>query len=184
MYVKETNLKNLIEGEKQFQVPLYQRQYEWKKAQLNQLWDDILEQYDLLTPDESGESKTDEPTHFIGSLVLAPSPSIQASGVTSFLVIDGQQRLTSLLVALCALRDFVVLDDSQAIERFNERYLINNYGEGLLRYRLLPTQNDRETFCGIIDRLDSQPNRDAIGNAYSFLGLTLLIQDRITSHWF
>ncbi len=168
MYVKETNLKNLIEGEKQFQVPLYQRQYEWKKAQLNQLWDDILEQYDLLTPDESGKSKTDEPTHFIGSLVLAPSPSIQASGVTSFLVIDGQQRLTSLLVALCALRDFVALDDSQAIERFNERYLINKYGEGLLRYRLLPTQNDRETFCGIIDQSDSQLDNDAIGNAYSF----------------
>lgn len=168
MYVKETTLKNLIEGEKQFQVPLYQRQYEWQTQQLSQLWDDILEQYDLLTPEENGQSKAGEPTHFIGSLVLAPSPSIQASGVTPFLVIDGQQRLTSLLIALCALRDLVALDDPQAFERFNERYLINKYGEGLLRYRLLPTQTDRESFCGFIDQSEGRWQQSAIGNAYSF----------------
>ena len=168
MYVKETTLKNLIEGEKQFQVPLYQRQYEWQTQQLSQLWDDILEQYDLLTPEENGQSKAGEPSHFIGSLVLAPSPSIQASGVTPFLVIDGQQRLTSLLIALCALRDHVALDDPQAFERFNERYLINKYGEGLLRYRLLPTQTDRESFCGFIDHSEGRWQQSAIGNAYSF----------------
>ena len=168
MYVKETTLKNLIEGEKQFQVPLYQRQYEWQTQQLSQLWDDILEQYDLLTPEENGQSKASEPTHFIGSLVLAPSPSIQASGVTPFLVIDGQQRLTSLLVALCALRDLAAVEDPQAVERFNERYLINKYGQGLLRYRLLPTQTDRESFRGFIDQSNGRRQRSAIGNAYSF----------------
>ena len=168
MQVRETTLKTLIEGEKQFQVPLYQRPYEWGYRQLSQLWDDILEQYDLITPDGNGESKADEPTHFTGSLVLAPSPSIQASGVNSFLVIDGQQRLTTLLIALCALRDLVALDDPQAVERFNERYLKNKYGEGLLRYRLLPTQADREIFCGFMDQSDSKQIKSAIGSSYSF----------------
>lgn len=168
MQVKESALKDLIEGEKQFQVPLYQRQYEWKGEQLSQIWDNILEQYDLLTPDENGKSKKDDPNHFIGSLVLAPSPAIQASGVTSFLVIDGQQRLTTLLIALCALRDLLAVDDPQATERFNDRYLINKYEKDNARYRLLPTQADRESFCGLINQSNSNGNRGAIGDAYSF----------------
>lgn len=168
MQVKESTLKNLIEGEKQFQVPLYQRPYEWEDKQLNQLWDNILEQYDLLTPDENEQSKKGDPNHFIGSLVLAPSPAIQASGVTSFLVIDGQQRLTTLLIALCALRDHLASDDPQVIERFNDRYLINKYETEDSRYRLLPTQADRESFCGLIDQLSSNKNESTIGKAYSF----------------
>lgn len=168
MQVRESTLKDLIEGEKQFQVPLYQRQYEWKDEQLSQLWENILEQYDLLTPDENGKSKKDDPNHFIGSLVMAPSPAIQASGVTSFLVIDGQQRLTTLLIALCALRDLLALDDPKVTERFNDRYLINKYEKDNVRYRLLPTQADRESFCGLINQLDLNGNKSAIGNAYSF----------------
>src|SRR5438067_7269125 len=105
MQVSESNLKMLIEGQKQFQVPLYQRQYAWEGSQLSQLWEDVLEQYDVLTPDEYGRLPGSPPTHFLGSMVLAPSPTIQAHGVTSFVIIDGQQRLTTVLVALCALRD-------------------------------------------------------------------------------
>src|SRR4051812_13647045 len=111
MQVGESTLMTLIEGQKQFQVPLYQRQYSWADSQLSQLWDDVLEQYDLVTPDESGAVAHSSPTHFLGSVVLAPSPVIHAHGVTSFLVIDGQQRLTTLLLALCALRDHAASSD-------------------------------------------------------------------------
>ena len=95
MEVGESTLKKLIEGEKQFQVPLYQRAYSWETPHLAQLWDDILEQYDLMTPDEHGQLDLDAPTHFVGSMVLTPSPMMQAQGVTPFIVIDGQQRLTT-----------------------------------------------------------------------------------------
>jgi len=43
MQVGESTLKSLVEGQRQFQVPLYQRQYTWDTAQLSQLWDDVLE---------------------------------------------------------------------------------------------------------------------------------------------
>lgn len=99
MQVGETMLKGLVEGQKQFQVPLYQRQYAWGDSQLSQLWEDIVEQYDLLTPDESGHLPESPPTHFLGSVVLAPAPMMPAHGVTPFLVIDGQQRLTTLFIA-------------------------------------------------------------------------------------
>ena len=168
MQVRESTLKELIEGEKQFQVPLYQRQYSWTHAELGQLWDDILEQYDLLTPDDEGRVHRDAPTHFIGSTVLAPSPKIAASGVAPFTVVDGQQRLTTLLIAMCALRDVAAEDAPSAVERFNERYLINKYGEGMSHYRLLPTQVDREAFFRCIDPSRGLHGNDLVSRAYAF----------------
>jgi uncharacterized protein with ParB-like and HNH nuclease domain/alkylated DNA nucleotide flippase Atl1 len=167
MQVGESTLKTLIEGQKQFQVPLYQRQYAWEGAQLSQLWEDVLEQYDLLTPDENGRLGDSPPTHFLGSVVLAPSPMIHAHGVTPFIVIDGQQRLTTLLIALCALRDHAATRDQGVVERFNELYLVNKYGTGLSHYRLLPTQSDRDAFFACVRPYPS--HRDGrVGHAYSF----------------
>lgn len=176
MQVSESTLKELIEGEKQFQVPLYQRQYSWRQAELGQLWDDILEQYDLLTPHEYGAINPDAPTHFIGSTVLAPSPKIAAAGVTAFTIIDGQQRLTSLLIALCAFRDVAAQTDPSAIERFNERYLINKYGEGQSHFRLLPTQADRESFFTCIDHTRKSEGNDLVSRAYAFFRAKLTQQ--------
>src|SRR5437870_12520802 len=146
MQVGESTLKSLVEGQRQFQVPLYQRQYTWDTTQLSQLWEDVLEQYDLLTPDEAGHLPDAAPLHFLGSMVLAPSPMMQAHGVTPFLVIDGQQRLTSVFLGICALRDHVATADGGEVERFNEFYLVNKYAKGLSYYRLLPTQSDRDAF--------------------------------------
>jgi uncharacterized protein with ParB-like and HNH nuclease domain/alkylated DNA nucleotide flippase Atl1 len=168
MEVGESSLKKLIEGEKQFQVPLYQRQYAWEMPQLTQLWDDVLEQYDVLTPDDAGNVNATAPAHFLGSMVLAPSPLMQAQGVTPFLVIDGQQRLTTLLLAVCALRDHVAVHDPAVVERFNDRYLINKYGDQLTRLRLLPTQADREAFEACVDRQDPAAVVGGIGRAYAF----------------
>ncbi len=168
MQVAESTLKELIEGEKQFQVPLYQRQYSWQGPELGQLWEDILEQYDLLTPDDQGKVDPSASTHFIGSTVLAPSPTIAAAGVTAFTVIDGQQRLTTLLIAMCALRDLAAEEDVSAIERFNERYLINKYGKGLNHYRLLPTQIDRKAFFTCIDPDKTAKGNDLVSRAYAF----------------
>src|SRR6266581_7376869 len=167
MQVGESTLKTLVEGQKQFQVPLYQRQYAWDTAQLSQLWEDILEQYDLLTPDESGRLPDASPLHFLGSMVLAPSPAMHAQGVTPFLVIDGQQRLTSVLIALCALRDHAASGDPQETERFNELYLVNKYAKDVSYYRLLPTQSDRDAFFACV-KTDAARRVGRIGSAYSF----------------
>jgi len=167
MQVGESTLKTLVEGVKQFQVPLYQRQYAWADSQLSQLWEDVLEQYDLLTPDENGKTPNSPSPHFLGSMVLAPSPLQTAHGVTPFLVIDGQQRLTTLMIALCALRDHAAQQDLTVAERFNDVYLINKYGTELGRYRLLPTQSDRDAFIACVEQEPSK-NNGAVGHAYRF----------------
>jgi uncharacterized protein with ParB-like and HNH nuclease domain len=119
--VRETSFKQLVQGEKQFRIPLWQRQYSWSREDHKLLWRDILEQYDHLTHDEQAT------THFIGSFVLSPLGGAASEPVSSYLVVDGQQRITTLMLILCALRDIASKTNAQATERINELYLINKF---------------------------------------------------------
>jgi uncharacterized protein with ParB-like and HNH nuclease domain/alkylated DNA nucleotide flippase Atl1 len=175
MEVGESTLKKQIEGQKQFQVPLYQRQYSWKEEELGQLWDDVLEQYELLTPDEGGRFEEAAPAHFLGSMVLAPSRNIRADGVAAFTIIDGQQRLTTLLLAICALRDLAAEKDPAAVERFNELYLINKFAEDGSYHRLVPTQFDRDSFFKCVDPSKGPRGNDGVSRAYSFFRAKLAL---------
>jgi uncharacterized protein with ParB-like and HNH nuclease domain/alkylated DNA nucleotide flippase Atl1 len=163
MQVRETNLKQLVQGEKQFRVPLWQRQYTWRIADHRLLWRDILEQYsrarDGALSAESG--------HFLGSIVLSPVPSA-ASGVASYLIIDGQQRLTTLALILCAIRDAAAKTDGQVIEKYDELYLINKFQDGEARFRFVPTQADRAAFFASVTRGTEAGAQDPIGQAYRF----------------
>jgi uncharacterized protein with ParB-like and HNH nuclease domain/alkylated DNA nucleotide flippase Atl1 len=161
--VRETNMKQLVQGEKQFRVPLWQRQYTWRIADHRLLWRDILEQYtrgsDGVDAGQSG--------HFLGSIVLSPIPSA-ASGVASYLIVDGQQRLTTLMLILCAIRDAAANKDPRAIERYDELYLINKFQQGEAGFRLVPTQADRPAFYACITRSAEAGGQDPIGQAYRF----------------
>jgi uncharacterized protein with ParB-like and HNH nuclease domain len=144
---RETTLQELLEGSKQYQVPLYQRTYSWKHEQLKRLWEDIL---------KLAEDRVDAPgaTHFIGSLVLAPSPSNGPAGVQEFLVVDGQQRLTTLSILLCAVRDHLVKTEDperQHRERIDQQYLINKWKPEQQRLKLVPTQEDRPAYLACLD---------------------------------
>jgi len=74
------------------------------------------------------DDRIDHPklTHFVGSLVLAPSPSNGPAGVLEYLVVDGQQRLTTLSILLCAIRDHRARTEAEEHrERIDQQYLIN-----------------------------------------------------------
>ncbi len=162
MKASETTVREVLQGEKQYVIPLYQRRYSWErkddKDPLNQLWDDIL----------SLDGADPAPTHFLGSVVLAPSPSNTPAGVVRWLVVDGQQRLTTLSVLLCAIRDHVQHDDPQLAEKIHELYLVNKYASGDERYRLLPTQEDRQSWIALVERYVDAGGEDRIGAAYRF----------------
>lgn len=86
MHAKETKLQDIIEGTKQYVVPLFQRTYSWTNIELNILWKDLVEL-----------CETENPwTHFIGSIVNMPTVSVP-EGVAKYLLIDCQQRLTTIL---------------------------------------------------------------------------------------
>ena len=89
MQASETKIQPIIEGTKQYLVPLFQRPYTWDKKQWQQLWDDLLALYNT----ETGYS------HFFGSIVTMQAISVP-EGVAKYLLIDGQQRLTTIFILL------------------------------------------------------------------------------------
>lgn len=171
MQVQETTLTGLLQGEKQFRVPLFQRQYKWSNADRGQLWSDILDQYEAALG-------ADGHSHFIGSFVLSPVPAPASSDVSSFLVVDGQQRLTTLTLALSAIRDAAGERDHGAIEKYNDRFLVNKFQQGTERYRLVPTQNDRAAYFACIDSTTASGGADAIGEAYRYFRTVIKQGDR------
>ncbi|HEY5710058.1 MAG TPA: DUF262 domain-containing protein [Solirubrobacterales bacterium] len=163
MNVKNATLKALVQGEKQFRVPIWQRQYTWRGPQHEQLWHDLLEQYSHVA---SGTT-SDLAGHFLGSFVLSPVDPT-ASGVQTFLVIDGQQRLTTLMLVLCALRDTAAEQDQQVVNRFDKLYLINEFQEGDEQFRLRPTEEDGTSFRARVERKADTGARDLVSDAYRF----------------
>jgi alkylated DNA nucleotide flippase Atl1 len=159
---RETTLRELLEGAKQYQVPLYQRTYSWTRAQHERLWEDII---------KLAEDRVDQPeaTHFIGSLVLAASPTNGPTGVSEFLVVDGQQRLTTLSILLCAIRDErAAAEGKEHRERINEQYLANKWKPEHHRLKLVPTQADRAAYRACLDATPQAGGSDPIGAAYRF----------------
>lgn len=168
---RETSLQELLEGTKQYQVPLYQRTYAWSRAQFERLWDDVAKLADDRVDDPSA-------THFIGSLVLAPSPSNGPTGVQEYLVVDGQQRLTTLSILLCAIRDHRAEHESpEHFERISEQYLVNKWKKGDHRLKLLPTQTDRDGYRACLDATPDAGGADSIGAAYRFFKAALVEAD-------
>ncbi|WP_271255089.1 DUF262 domain-containing protein [Pseudanabaena sp. Chao 1811] len=157
MQASETKLQQIIEGTKQYVVPLFQRPYSWKKSEWQMLWDDLIEL-----------SESDNPrTHFMGSIVTIPTTSIP-EGVSKYLLIDGQQRLTTIFILLCAIRDRAKeTKDEELVAEINNTILVNPYKKGLDYYKLQPTQIDREVFHKLI-RAESEVNSSEIQECYNF----------------
>ena len=93
MKAGEIVFQRLLDGKVQYVVPLYQRTYNWEEKQWEQLWDDLLEVYALSEPRN----------HFIGSIVTQQIPASPES-VSRYTLIDGQQRMTTLLILLSVIQ--------------------------------------------------------------------------------
>src|ERR1700691_6023125 len=86
----------IINGTTQFVIPVFQRDYNWTENECEQLWKDVIS----IADDET------ERLHFLGSVVYIATGDSSA-GFTRWLLIDGQQRLTTLTLLLTALRDHI-----------------------------------------------------------------------------
>jgi uncharacterized protein with ParB-like and HNH nuclease domain len=149
MQASETKLRQLIEGTKQYVVPLFQRPYSWSEKQWKTLWCDVVEQ----------SRHDDGRPHFFGSIVTTPAKSVP-QGVGKWLLIDGQQRITTIHVFLAAIRDSAIrLGETKLPERIDGQYLTNAYEEGDERMKVLPTQDDRPAFRAIIRKEEIPENR-------------------------
>jgi uncharacterized protein with ParB-like and HNH nuclease domain/predicted transport protein len=144
MKATEANLLEFIKKSNQFSIPIYQRLYSWTENECERLWDDIIT-----------TGSKDIPSHFIGSIMYIEKGLYQISKPEPLLIIDGQQRLTTVSLLLEALARKI--GDNEIIDGFSERkireyYLINPLEDGDRKYKLLLSQNDRSTYIYIIDQ--------------------------------
>ncbi|KAA6301678.1 MAG: hypothetical protein EZS26_002143 [Candidatus Ordinivivax streblomastigis] len=141
MQAKETKLQDIIEGTKQYVIPLFQRTYSWTNKEWEVLWKDLVELCEMDNPR----------THFIGSIVNMPTVSVP-EGVAKYLLIDGQQRLTTIFILLALLRDKAKQNDSNSrfANEINDTLLVNQYKDGIDYFKLMPTQIDRPIFENLI----------------------------------
>lgn len=143
MKATSANFLTVIKGPKQFVIPIYQRTYSWQIAQCNKLLNDILR----ISRDPA------VPGHFIGSVVYFQESIHTVSDVPKLLVIDGQQRLTTVSLLIAALAEFIK-DNETGIDtnftKLQNYYLLNPEEDSELRYKLLLTRRDKETLINLI----------------------------------
>ena len=157
MDVSSTIFQPIFEGVKQYVVPLFQRSYSWGKKEWTTLWEDIKELYDSEKPKQ----------HFMGSIVTIPAKSVP-EGVAKFLLIDGQQRITTFYLILMVIGDlYHEMGEQEKFEEIKNIYLVNPYKRGNDFYKLLPTQVDRNAFTNISEN-PTEKLEHGMWDAYSF----------------
>ncbi len=143
MKAQDLQFTQLLEGSKQFIIPIFQRTYSWERSHCEQLWNDIMRVGG--NPDLS--------SHFIGSAVYIPEQETSAA-ISRWLVIDGQQRITTITLLLLALKRRLA---SEGIEEpvspalIEDYYFKNRYGKGELGYKMLLTRTDKDTLIALLD---------------------------------
>ncbi|MUU57071.1 DUF262 and DUF1524 domain-containing protein [Helicobacter pylori] len=130
----------------QFVIPIYQRVYSWGKEQCKQLWDDIIK--------TGGNDQIEG--HFIGSILYV---QVDATHSSPLLIIDGQQRLTTITLLLIALRNRSS-DEVKCKEM--ESYLINSDKDGDKKFRLILSESDKDTLLSLIDKNKRKPSEPSL----------------------
>jgi uncharacterized protein with ParB-like and HNH nuclease domain/predicted transport protein len=147
MKATEAKLLEFLKKSPQFVIPIYQRSYSWGERECRQLWDDILR-----------TGRNDKVSaHFVGSIVYVEKGLYSVSSQSPLLVIDGQQRLTTVSLLMEALARS--LGEAEPLEGFSTRklrnyYLLNPEEVGEKHYKLILSQTDK---ASLIALLDGQP---------------------------
>jgi len=163
MKAAENQFLPFLDGKKQFVIPIYQRMYSWTHEQCEQIWNDIVQ----------ATTYAGTEGHFIGSIVYVQQATL-IGGIPQYLVIDGQQRLTTLTLLLAVLAQAIQITSTPQDISYDEiynLYLTNAFGKGEKRYKLLLTQSDKEALIEIIDhpeRVDSSRASNRLVENYLF----------------
>lgn len=142
MDVADFGLMEFLRQPQQLTIPIYQRKYSWEDTQCKQLLNDIIE-----------ISKSNKEGHFVGSIVFQSHHGRFIKSV----IIDGQQRITTMSLLIAALTKFILKNDFEEIEDSAKElaydYLFNSTKSGNLRYKLVLTEDDNSTYRKILDNV-------------------------------
>ena len=164
MKAEEISVGRLYEAGHQVLIPLWQRRYSWELDQWSELWGDIQR-----------VRKGAETSHFVGSIVLHRLPwSGLPSEAHRYWVVDGQQRITTLTILMCALRDrLALLEETEeagriASEDYTSQLLVNTNLKPEYRPRLVLQESDRHSIQSIIEGTLSGRAESRIERSYAY----------------
>lgn len=167
MEANPRTLDALFNSQLRYVVPMFQRLYVWKETpQWTNLWEDIAEKADL----QIAGVKTN--AHYLGALIIEGVRPSSPREVKRFLVIDGQQRLTTLQVLFCAFRDLARKNEWKTLDRTITRYL-ENADQDVMEHpdeevsKLWPTTLNRDVFRKIV----SAGRRQAVEDQFPLIRL-------------
>lgn len=165
MKATEANLMEFIKKCDQFIIPIYQRNYNWTFREVDQLMRDIQ---------RVGRSQ-DSITHFIGAIVYITEGITPVTDFKPVLLIDGQQRIATIMLLLSAIRDYIKKNNIEGInvpvDKINAYYLINEKEIGDKKYKLILNKDDKENLFKIIDgNIDLEINyKNRLAKNYIFI---------------
>ena len=175
MQAGETTLNKLLNTSRQFIVPIFQRNYSWQKSQYEQLWFDILR----------ASKFKEKQNHFIGSIVYIDMGT-PAGRPQQLLLIDGQQRLTTISILLCAIKDYVQKFNLETklinLVKIKNQFLYNSDEIDEDRYKLLLNVQDKETYIKLIDNTIFTVNKPATNIIKCYEFFYERIEDFIKQH--
>ena len=158
MEAKQVYLYEILGGRQQFIVPRFQRYYSWELKNWKQMWEDLT-----VLLQSNGPAQ-----HFIGSFVSKPTEVAPYSQFPSFELIDGQQRLVTLTLLLCAIRDLATnLGETNLAEQIYDDYLRHRHGIGSKEFKIIPRTPDRDTLTALIQKRRVIPD-GRIKQSYDF----------------
>ena len=171
----ETTLNKLLNTSRQFIVPIFQRNYSWQKNQYEQLWFDILR----------ASKFKEKQNHFIGSIVYIDMGT-PAGRPQQLLLIDGQQRLTTISILLCAIKDYVQKFNLETklinLAKIKNQFLYNSDEIDEDKYKLLLNVQDKETYIKLIDNTIFTVNKPATNIIKCYEFFYERIEDFIKQH--
>ncbi|HOJ95642.1 MAG TPA: DUF262 domain-containing protein [Methanospirillum sp.] len=143
MKATKASVWDLYNGAKQYKVPLFQRPYVWSRQQWEQLWADIQEQYSIRLGNDSASS-----ARFLGSIVVVRE---YAKNLDKYVIIDGQQRITTISIILAVIRAFA--REKGLVELYDQitGFLKNVPKSGEGQYVVIPTRVDKKALFHIFD---------------------------------
>lgn len=159
MKADNITLQGILNSPNRYVVPVFQRYYSWTESEWRRLWENLL---------ELAEAEEDRAlTHFMGALVFVPERG--QTDVPGFLIIDGQQRLITFTLLLCALRNLARSHDfPELAAEITDTYLIHPYRRGDRHFRLFPRQRDRDEYLAIVKHSGYRGERTGITEALAY----------------
>lgn len=152
MDIEKGSIYNLLNGQCQYIIPVYQRKYSWlADVHCARLWNDIVKM-------EKGHKKH----HFVGSIVsIAEKKALM--GVQKQLIIDGQQRMTTLSILMIALRDYLkeTMPEEDFEDNITDMVLKNPKRKGEDAYKMLLTDTDKEVMIKLVDGMKISETEDS-----------------------